>query len=89
MKRVLIIYEIIGFATKLFDLAVTDDQYDKIMKCQGHYINGDDWTPECEWLTEFLDVYTPVYNTEDRYGQFIPYKPAHKYDLVVFTGFIS
>lgn len=89
MKRVFILYEITGFCFKAYDLAVTDDQYQKVMKCQGHYLNGSDWVPECEWLAEFLETYPPVWESDDKFNFYVPYKPEHKYDLMIFTGFIS
>jgi len=88
MKRVLIIYELVPFSTKIFDLAVTPDQYAKILKCHGHYINGGDWMKECEWLTDFLNDYPPVYQSDDKIGTFLPYKPENKFDLIIVTGLV-
>lgn len=86
MHRALIHWEIIGWGYKVWELAFTAEQLSKVLKCHGHYINGDDWPPECEWLAEFLEDYPPIVESEDVGTTSSPYFPAHKIDAVIFTG---
>ena len=84
MKRVLIVYEVVPEDTQLYDLVVTEEQFEKITKCHGHYIGVvSDFPLECGWLIDFLSDCPPVYTSN------YPEKPhvsSYPYDAVVVTG---
>ncbi len=88
MKRVLIVYEFGPYEKKMYDLVVTSEDYEKVVKCHGHYMNARDWVRECAWLSDFLQCYPPVYASEDQHTYLKPVKPDHKYDAVVVTGVV-
>ena len=80
MLRVLIIYELVGTDIKIFELAVTEEQYSMLAKCHGCYINSSDWPPECEWLAEFLEPYYPIYEAEGSVLHNLPHLFDRKID---------
>lgn len=84
--RVVIVYHIVGVGIKVFEIATTAAECEKIMKCNGYYLNSADWVPECEWLVEFLDIYAPVLDEQDEI--FPAHIPAGTIHAVVLTGYV-
>jgi hypothetical protein len=84
MRKVLIIWEEIPETTRFFALPASDEEYEKLVKCHGKFINSDEMTPELEWLNEM------ILEAEDYEIKTKPNDPIQLHDAttVIWTGFI-
>lgn len=80
-NEVLLVWEEIPETTRFFLLKPSDDEFEKLVKCHGKFINSDEMTPELEWISEALAE-------ADEFEVDIK-KPIHIQDAtVVWTGFV-
>ena len=54
MRKVFIVWEEIPETTRFFVMPASDEEYEKLVKCHGKFINADEMTPELEWLSEAI-----------------------------------
>lgn len=84
--RIILIYEEIPEGTRVYDLnKLTREEYDKVTKCNGRYINDDEMTPEMEWLAEYL-VGKEAVNSREHKNAYLIAKTVGV--VVVLTGFV-
>jgi hypothetical protein len=57
MQRVLVVYECVPESASLYLLNVDEEEFSKIIKCHGPYLNVCDnpAEEECSWLSNFLE----------------------------------
>ena len=95
--QILLIYEMVPERSQIYNLCISDEDAQKIIKCHNHYGNTVD-QPEGvehlteEWLPKFLMDFTPVFDSDKTYKG-TPQKPftLAGFELevtVVVTGFI-
>lgn len=65
MKNILIIYHYIPENVKIYSLEVEKELFDKIVSCNGCYVNTESEIPNSMWLEEFLMGKEPIYDMED------------------------
>jgi hypothetical protein len=65
INRVLLVCEV-PETVRMFELALNDEEYEKILQCHGLYVNSSKMDEEQEramfWLQEYLDDKEPFYN---------------------------
>jgi hypothetical protein len=73
-------------SVSLYELEVSQEEFDKLGRCHGYYANTTTAPEEVTWLGEWL------YNTKPSEVEVLPgnppFIPATKYDAVVVTGFL-
>lgn len=82
MKKVLIIYENIPDSTKEYLLELSQEDFEKVIKCHKQYLNLCDnpCEDECNWLSDYLTDCVPLDSSE-------PISISEN-TTVVITGFV-
>lgn len=84
MRKVLIVWEEIPETTRFFLMPASDEEFEKLTKCHGKFINSDELTPELEWLNEAI---LEAGDYEIKIERGTPIQIEHEITLV-WTGFI-
>lgn len=88
--NVYLVWELIPDATHVYHLTLSEEEYRRVKKCHGHFVNVVD-TPsdveeDLEWLSEYLEKHPSdlVCDTESKRGQPIPVSNG----ILVLSGFV-
>lgn len=89
INRVLLVWNEVPENLKLFELNLTDKEYEKILQCHGLYINSSEMDGEQEramnWLQYIVDNEEPFYNENTKTMNPLKYTfPA----TVIVSGFL-
>ena len=66
--QILLVYEMVPDRTQVYNLCVSQEDSDKILKCHGCYGNLVDLPEDveplvCDWLPKFLENFTPIFDS--------------------------
>lgn len=91
MKNVIIVYNGVPEFIRVYKLSVSDEDFEKIKKCSGSYVNMSKLSKEhseaCDWLSVFLEGKSPAYSEHEKENKLEPISCGEDCTVVV-TGFL-
>lgn len=72
--QILLVYEMVPERTQIYNLCISEEDGEKVLKCHGHLANLIDTPPDLEdllavWLPKFLVQFKPVFDTDSKEDQ--------------------
>ena len=87
-KHILVIYETVPEDTRVYDIDVTEEELQRILRCHGALSNTAGNAPELEddldWLNQFLGPKDPVMSVSGE----SPHHAGGLFDAIILTGFL-